>query len=157
MFVCSCKAASIKLGVMLALAFSILLTLLIVLPSGNNVPVDARTQITYSDVKSEEDVRKFLEGLNWEVKPDSLKASEVTIPSDFNEIYTEYNDLQKSQGLDLSRYKRKTVMRYTYEISNFADWEGIVYATVLVYRDKIIGGDICSADANGFICGFEGK
>lgn len=157
MFVCSCKAASIRLGVALVLAFSILLTLLIVLPSGNNVPVDAETRITYSEVKSEQDVRKFLQSLKWEIKPDSMTSEEVTIPSDFNEIYTEYNDLQKSQGLDLSKYKRKTVMRYTYEISNFKDWDGIVYATVLVYRDKIIGGDICSADANGFICGFEGK
>jgi len=33
--------------------------------------------------------------------------------------------------------------------------EGKVYANILVYRNKVIGGDICSADASGFIHGFE--
>jgi hypothetical protein len=46
-------------------------------------------------------------------------------------------------------------MRYTYEITNYEGAEGKVYANVIVYRNKVIGGDICSANANGFIHGFE--
>lgn len=64
---------------------------------------------------------------------------------------------KNSQGLDLSKYKRKDVTRYTYKITNYPDYDGTVYANILVYRGKVIGGDICSADVNGFVRGFDGK
>ena len=69
----------------------------------------------------------------------------------------EYNNLQKMQGLDLSKYKRKNVTRYTYKIKNYDGYEGTVYANLLVYRNRIIGGDICSADVNGFVTTFDAK
>ena len=46
-------------------------------------------------------------------------------------------------------------MRYTYEVTNYEGAEGTVYANILVYRNRVIGGDICSADVTGFIHGFE--
>ena len=57
--------------------------------------------------------------------------------------------------MNLSGYKKKSVRRYTYVIENYPDYEGTVYANVLVYRGKVIGGDVCSADVDGFIHGFE--
>ena len=30
-------------------------------------------------------------------------------------------------------------------------------ANVLVYRGRVIGGDICTADVSGFVRGFDGK
>ena len=60
-------------------------------------------------------------------------------------------------GLDLSRYKRKDVMRYTYQVENYPDYQGVVYANILVYKNKIIGGDICSADVNGFVTSLKGE
>ena len=59
--------------------------------------------------------------------------------------------------LDLSKYKKKNVMRYTYEVTNYEGANGTVYANILVYRNRVIGGDICSADMKGFIHGFEKK
>ena len=46
-------------------------------------------------------------------------------------------------------------MRYTYEVTNYPDAQGTVYANILIYRNKVIGGDVCSADVTGFIHGFE--
>ena len=66
-----------------------------------------------------------------------------------------YNDLQKAQGLDLSEYKGKSAMRYTYEITNYPDYDGTVYANIIVYKNRVIGGDICSSGTQGFIQGFE--
>jgi hypothetical protein len=57
--------------------------------------------------------------------------------------------------LDLSKYKKKTVTRYTFMVTDYKGYEGTVYANVLVYRGRVIGGDICSADVSGFIHGFE--
>ena len=48
-------------------------------------------------------------------------------------------------------------MRYTYEVTNYEGESGKVYANVIVYRNKVIGGDICSEATDGFVSGFEKK
>ena len=73
----------------------------------------------------------------------------------FDKVFNGYNEIQKRQGLDLSKYKGKTVTRYTYEVTNYENENGKVYANVIVYRNKVIGGDICSANVGGFIHGFS--
>ena len=45
--------------------------------------------------------------------------------------------------------------RYTYEVTNYPDYDGTVYISLLVYKDKVVAGDVCSADVNGFVHGFE--
>ena len=40
-------------------------------------------------------------------------------------------------------------MRYVYKINNFPGATEPVYATLLVYKDRIIGGDITNTAANG--------
>ena len=79
----------------------------------------------------------------------------VTIPEEFDKILKTYNEVQKQQGLDLSKYKGKSVTRYTYEITNYPDYNGKVYVNMIVYKNRVIGGDVCSADVNGFIHGFK--
>ena len=92
-----------------------------------------------------------------EVAEDPLETAEITIPEKFDKVYAGYNEIQKAQGLDLSKYRRKTVMRYTYEVKNYDGYNGgRVLANVIVYRGRVIGGDICSADPQGFVHGFEG-
>ena len=63
----------------------------------------------------------------------------VKIPSRFDTVYEDYNDLQKEQGFDLSRYRGKEVRRFRYPVTG-AFGDGV--ATLLVYRDRIIGGDL---------------
>ena len=79
----------------------------------------------------------------------------MTIPADFDRVFVGYNQIQKEQGLDLSAYRRKEVTRYTYEVTNYPDYEGKVLANVLVYRGNVIGGDICSEAKDGFVHGFS--
>ena len=58
--------------------------------------------------------------------------------------------------LDLSKYKGKTVTRYTYEVTDYPGHEGEkIYANLIVRKNRIIAGDICSAEPSGFIHGFE--
>lgn len=65
-----------------------------------------------------------------------------------------YNEIQRAQGLDLAKYKNKKVSRFTYKVTNYEGYEGEVYANLLVWRDKVVGGDVCSKDVNGFVHGF---
>ena len=64
-----------------------------------------------------------------------------------------YNEIQKTQGLDLSRYRKKKVTRYTYEVTNYPDYAGTVYANLIVYRGRIVAADLSSADPSGFVRG----
>ena len=74
--------------------------------------------------------------------------------SEFDTVFAGYNELQKLQGLDLSSYKRKTLTRYTYEVTNYEGHAGRVLANLLIYRGRVVGGDICTESKDGFIHGF---
>ena len=97
---------------------------------------------------------KFLMDLGWEVTTSPAEATEVRIPRSDDEVFARYNELQKSQGYDLTRYAGKKVMRYVYKINNYPDAKEPVYATLLVYKDKIIGGDITDTTPGGKVQGF---
>ena len=78
----------------------------------------------------------------------------INIPAEFDKIMKTYNEIQKQQGLDLEKYKGKEVTRVTYEITNYPEAEGKVLANIILYKNRVIGGDICATDVNGFIHGF---
>ena len=66
---------------------------------------------TYNKVKSEEDRQSFLAQFGWEVSSAPTETREVTIPSEFDKVFAAYNELQKEQGFDLSKYRKKTATR----------------------------------------------
>ena len=46
-------------------------------------------------------------------------------------------------------------MRYVYKINNYPGATDPVYATVLVYKNAIVGGDVTDTSPNGKIQGFK--
>ncbi len=80
---------------------------------------------------------------------------DVMIPTEFNDVYTQYNEMQKQQGFNLEAYRGECAKRIAYEVTNYPGQEENVRANVLVYDGKVIGGDICSIESDGFIQGFE--
>ena len=152
MFVCSIRSKTIKFSAVVVLALAAMITLVAVIPAGD---VAASAGISYADVYSNADRIKFLSQFGWQVSETPVEEVTVTVPKEFDTVYVGYNEMQKEQGLNLSRYKGKDVTRYTYQITNYENYDGTVYANLLVYRGKIIGGDVCSADASGFVHGFS--
>ena len=98
---------------------------------------------------------QFLESQGWEVTTSPKEASQVKIPEEQSPVYSRYNELQKSQGYDLSQYAGKTVMRYVYEVNNYPGAEQPVYATLLVYKNQIIGGDVTNTAEKGAVRGLK--
>ena len=98
---------------------------------------------------------QFLESQGWQVITSPKEASQVKIPTEQSPVYSRYNDLQKSQGYDLSQYAGKNVMRYVYEITNYPGAQQPVYATLLVYKNQIIGGDITNTAEKGKVQGLK--
>ena len=111
---------------------------------------------TTSAAVSNNDARvKFLTDLGWEVTTSPAESSQVRIPENATEVFDRYNQLQKSQGYDLTQYAGKNVMRYVYKINNFPGATEPVYATLLVYKNQIIGGDVTNTAAGGKVQGFK--
>ena len=138
-----------------AAAVAAAIGLLLFLGGGDSAPT---ASVSTAPAAGTNDARvKFLTDLGWEVTASPTEASEVKIPRAGDEVFDRYNELQKSQGYDLSKYAGKKVMRYVYQITNFPDAKEPVYATVLVYKDKIIGGDITDTTPGGRVQGFASQ
>lgn len=90
----------------------------------------------------------YLQACGWEVDANSCVIQEVIIPSDFDETYQSYAELQAKQGFDLEKLKGKRVKQITYKVTNYPE-EGEVIAELLVYRGNIVAGDICSMKIDG--------
>nr|MBQ8243620.1 DUF4830 domain-containing protein [Oscillospiraceae bacterium] len=98
---------------------------------------------------------KFLQDFGWDVTTSPAESSQVKIPEQSSEVFDRYNALQKSQGYDLSKYAGKNVMRYVYKLNNYPGATEPVYATLLVHKNQIIGGDVTDTAAKGHIRGFK--
>lgn len=162
MFVYSFRASTIRFVAVVAVALVTLGVLIAFVPTytaakEGDGAVAGTVSYNYTKIKTDEDRKNFLAQFGISVKDEEVASGEVTIPSEFDKVFAAYNALQKEQGFDLSKYRKKTVMRYTYEVKNYEGYEGTVYVNILVYRNRVIGGDICSADVNGFIKGLDGK
>ena len=159
MFIYSMKANTVKFFGVTAIALVALVTLLVFIPSAEPAMSDgvltSVENVKFDKIKSAEDRIEFLRQFGWEVEPAAVEEAEVTVPEEFDKVYQSYNELQKKQGFDLAKYAKKTVKRYTYRITNYSGYDGEVLVSILVHKNKVIGGDVCSADANGFIHGLD--
>ena len=137
--------------IILALAAAAALILALILLLGGN-----DTTQTAAPAPSANDGRvKFLTDFGWDVTTSPTESGRVRIPDAPSEVFDRYNILQKGQGYDLSKYAGKTVMRYVYKINNYPGATEPVYATLLVYKNQIIGGDVTDTAAKGHIRGFK--
>ena len=158
MFIYSMRAGTIRFFGVICLALATLVALIAFVPELQPVsaePVEQTQTITYDKIRSNEDRIAFLDQFGWQVEPTPTESTTVTIPAEFDKVFASYNELQRRQGLDLSGYASRTVERYTYKITNYEGYNGTVLANLLVSRGRVIGGDICAADTNGFIHGFS--
>lgn len=149
MMVMTTKVDIKKIAIILAGIAGVILAI-VLLFGGKNTTATAAPTVSNNDSRV-----KFLEDLGWEVSTSPAESGQVRIPKESGEVFDRYNALQKSQGYDLSQYAGKTVMRYVYKVNNFPGATEPVYATVLVYKNQIIGGDITDTSAKGVMQGFQ--
>lgn len=96
----------------------------------------------------------FLTGFGWEVDPQPSEVVEITLPQTFDDVYTNYNSIQRRQGLDLTPYRGSRVKRWTYRVRNYPGWADGVYADLLIQGGTVVAGDVRTVAVNGFIHGF---
>lgn len=150
MFIFSIRASTVKFFAVLAVTFAVLLGLIL---SGNTAfaSVNSSGEINFSDIKTEDDRVAFIEQFGLKVKGASVESKSFVMPDNFDRVLAGYNEIQKRQGLDLSKYAKKKVTRYTYEIDGYENYDGDVLVNLLVYRSTVIGCDVSSKDSEGFV------
>lgn len=149
MMVMTAKVNMKKMLALLAILAVVIIALVMLLGGADD------TQTTAAGAVADNDARvKFLEGFGWEVAASPVESGKVRIPENASEVFDRYAALQKSQGYDLAPYAGKTVMRYVYQIKNYPGATEPVYATLLVSRNQVIGGDVTNTAADGQVRGF---
>ena len=145
------KRKLLLVGLLIVLAVVLLITCLKKSGDPNTEP-DTAEEIT--EVSTNEARVAFLQQFGWEVQQEPVQTQQVRVPEDPSEVFLRYNDLQQSQGYDLLSYSGKTLTRYVYQITNYPGTDGVYFATLLVYNDNVVGGDVASSRQNGVMHGF---
>ena len=135
--------------IVLAVIAGVILGAVWLLGGGEDVSTSAMA------VSNNDERVKFLQELGWEAAASPVESSRVKIPKESSEVFSRYNNLQKSQGYDLTQFAGKNVMRYVYKITNYPGATEPVYATLLVYKNQVIGGDITDTSSKGKIQGLK--
>jgi len=148
MMVMTAKVDFKKIAIGLIAAVGAIIALILLLGGGRDSTPTASTNLSGNDARVQ-----LLAGFGWEVDTSPVESSQVRIPTEQSQVYERYNALQKSQGYDLSQYAGKTVMRYVYKVNNYPGATEPVYATLLVYKNQIIGGDVINTAPGGTIQG----
>lgn len=107
-----------------------------------------------TSVKTTSDHVDFLASYGYNVNDNPVQIEEIIIPEQFSSDYEQYNNYQKLSGFDLSKFKGQRIKKYTYKVNGYTDSSDEVVANVLIYNNKIIGGDISSTTLGGFVHGF---
>ena len=92
----------------------------------------------------------YLQSLGWEVTPEPVETLQFLMPEQLEEPYLTYNQLQQTQGFDLSACCGKQVTRYTYTVLNYPDRAEGVQANLYVCNEAPVAGDLCCPGENGF-------
>ena len=150
MFVMTAKLSKSKLLAGGVLIVAVLALIVMLATSGGEAPAS-------SPMGNTNDERiAYLATFGWSVNAEPREVQKVKIPeSADNKVFSRYNDLQLSQGFDLTAFAGKEAMRYVYEILNYPDAKAPVYVSVLVYEGRIIGGSITDTAPDGVIHGFQ--
>jgi hypothetical protein len=156
MFIYTAKLTRKKLAIGIGAVGALLIGIIFLLSSGGRGTEASASAIpSPKGIKTAEARLEYLAAYGWTAKADTEECQEVVIPKEFDSTFEEYNTLQKEQGFDLSKYKGKRVIRYIYEIEGHPSGRAPVYASMLIYKNTVVGGDLQNPSPDGFIQGFE--
>lgn len=106
---------------------------------------------TDDNAKTNADRLIFIKTLGYTVIEQEPTVKTVNIPETFYDVYKNYNSLQNLAGYDLSLFKGCEVTLYTYKIKPPPNYTDECVVNLIVYKNRIIGGDVSSVSLGGFM------
>ena len=150
MFVYSVRGSTVKFFLLIAVTLTLLCGILI-FGSGAAVEASVGADVKLGGMKTNEDRLEFISQFGLSVAGEPKETETFSVPENFDMIIAGYNEIQKAQGLDISKYKNKKVTRYTYLVNDYEGYDGEVNVNLIIYRNTVIACDVSSADPNGFV------
>ncbi|MBO5333355.1 MAG: DUF4830 domain-containing protein [Clostridia bacterium] len=154
MFVYSVQSKHIKA---LALGVFVLFTVVSLMVLSRESKMTSNDGSLNLKASTHEDRMSFVSQFGWEVEEDPIEIKEIIIPTEFDDTYNAYNQIQKEQGFDLTEYAGERAKRWTYIVKNYEGYENkeCIHINILVHDEIVIGGDVCSVELEGFMHGFS--
>lgn len=150
-FVYSFKASSVKMIGIVALCVLLAAAVIVLMPEAGSAlnvnKFDSSVALSKIEANTEQGRLEYLSSLGFEVQKNNPMSETSVVPKAFDKTYESYNNLQRSQGFDLTKYSGKKVKSYTYKVSSLPDGTKLAddeyLATLIIYKDKVIGADLC--------------
>lgn len=103
-------------------------------------------------IESAQDIQTWFTGYGLEVDGASITADKVKIPRKWDDSFSAFNEVVAQSGLDLSRYKGKTVEKWQALIPSASNGQESCYGVLLVYKKKPVGAYLL-AKPSGMVTG----
>ncbi len=158
MFVLSLNSKRIKAFSVIAFAVVAVTVIVAICVAKKDEPVSKNTSKINFAASNEKERLSFISQFGWEVIEEPEEVAEILIPNEFDTVYENYNAIQKKQGCDLLDFCGRRVKRWTYIITNYPGYEAdsaCIRINMLVLDGKVIGGDVCSTELDGFMHTFQ--
>ena len=94
---------------------------------------------TGNKIENAQDIQTWFTGYGLDVDGASITADKVKIPRKWDDSFSAFNGVVQQSGMDLARYKGKTVEKWTALIPAASSGETSRCGVLLVYRKKAIG------------------
>ena len=147
MFVYSVRASTVRFFLVIALALAVLVGVLVIGASGEALASSGT--IDFSGITTTKDRIAFVSQFGLSADPNTEEYEEFRVPADFDRVISGYNEIQRSQGLNIEKYKNKKVTRYTYSLKDYG--EGPALVNLIVYKGCVIACDISSSTPGAFV------
>ena len=90
-------------------------------------------------IESAQDIQTWFTGYGLDVDGASITADKVKIPRKWDDSFSAFNGVVQQSGMDLTRYKGKTVEKWTALIPAASRGDVSSYGVLLVYKKKAVG------------------
>lgn len=92
----------------------------------------------------------YLNSLGWQVAAEPVETLQFLLQAQLEGTYLAYNELQLTQGFDLTPYCGKQLSRYTYTVTNYPDRPEGVQLNLYLCENIPVAGDIFCPGEEGF-------
>lgn len=150
MFIYSVRGSTVKFFLLIAVTLVVLCAVLF-FGSAGAVAASVGADVKLSGIKTNEDRLEFISQFGLSVSGEAKESESFSVPERLDRVLSEYNEIQKQQGFDLTKYKNKKVTRYTYSVGDYEGYDGEVNVNLIIYRNTVIACDVSSADPTGFV------
>ncbi|MDO5601850.1 MAG: DUF4830 domain-containing protein [Oscillospiraceae bacterium] len=106
---------------------------------GVSQAVSAAATPAENSVQNTDEMVEFLLGYGVEADAGSAEVTKVRIPKKFDDDFKAFNEVIKTSGMDLEKYRGKEADKWVLEAPNKTVESEKAYAVLLVRSDKVIG------------------